>query len=259
MHSIFEARTTLRRINSGFGFAGKQIFHDNCIVIGDDINVIDTDCFSSQYIGLGGPLIFKGFVCLEPRSITSPLITDIVFEGDASISEDAFFSKTANSEMYNNYTLFCRMGSAVEKFAKSHGFRFRTLNEFNKPDSNACNCLTYNEAKVIIIKNHSCFLSINADGFVFCKRAEKRNANYVFYQSPFIKDSFKESADGFMDAFQSIATKREKEKYDWVLPNRILLEIFLNKRNAKKYLSALEIAFKDKEIEKYIMYFVVIK
>ena len=257
MHSIFLTTTKLSRTNTALccGGSGEQIFQDNCLVIKRHINCIDSNCFDEWYIGPGGSLIFEGFVYLKPHSITSPLITNIVFKQDARLSRDAFFSKTANSNMYKNYVLFCYKDSNVEKFAKRYGFKFHTLDEFIKPKDKISEHWVCSYSNNVLVEKSNCFLRVNEDRFIFCKRAEKRNGDYIFIESPFIKDSFKKGIDTFIKAFSSVATPREKEKYVFNTGSQLFLTISLNKKNLRKYLLALQKAFKDTAVENYLRYF----
>ena len=256
MHSIFELRTTLSRTDTSLCFgSGVTIFRENCLVIDKHINCIESGCFDEWYIGPGGSLIFKGFIDLKPNSIISPLITDIVFEQDARISDDAFFSKTVNADLYKNYTFYSYKGSEVEKYANVHGFTFHLLEDFSRPKEITFDCGVCRYASSITFTMNNYYLNINEDRFIFYKKAEKRNGDYLFVESPFVRDSFKKEVVEFINEFLAISTNKEKEKYVCDLGEQLFLAISLNKKNSKKYLGALQKAFKDKEIENYINYF----
>ena len=257
MHSIFLSRTELSRIDTTLCFIpGLRLFNDGRLVVNEDIHTIATACLDEYYIGPGGTLVFKGFIRLAPRSITSPLITDIVFEQDAEISEDAFFSETVNSNLYKNYTLYCRKDSEVEKFAEEHGFDFRDIADYPKRrvDGFECWVCGYDNNITIEAKNHR--LDINEDRFVFSKRSEKRNGDYLFVQSPYVRDSFKSQVANFIQAFLSMSTQEEKDECAGSQGRQLFLTIALNAKNSNHYLAALRNAFKDSEIEDYLDYFI---
>ena len=255
MHSVFDVIGRLKRIDTGLCYGGgTDIFKDGVIFIDDHINVIGTNCFDEYYIGPSCPIIFKNIVFLEPYSITSPLITEIVFMVDANLSPRAFYSKTVNSDLNKNYILYGPKDSNVEKYAKKHGFVFRTLDNFVKPNNNKPQCWICDyDSNIIITKDDYC-LTVNEDRFIFYKKAKERNGDYIFVQSPYAEDSFKKEVKVFINEFMNCSTSIQRERYCWKPSRQVFLTISLNEKDTEKFLTTLLKAFKGTDVENYLSY-----
>ena len=253
MHNIFRVERHLTKTTTSLcvgGGSGSVIFSANGVIVKNDISCIDENCFDERYIGPGGYLIFKGFVKVGPHTITSPLFKDIVFEQDASLNENAFFSKLVNSNLYKNFILYSKKGGNVERFAKEHGFTFKELNNFKISSNGNNSSLVCQYKRNIELRGQTKILYVNEDRFIYAKKAKTKNGEYVFYQSPFIKDKYLKEVETIINRFGKDEKHMTLRGFDqkWFF-------IKLNFFNYKKYMTVFEKFFYNTELYTYLKHF----
>lgn len=250
MHNIFGVERHLSKITTSLcvgGGSGSVIFSANGVIVKNDISCIDENCFDKRYIGPGGYLIFKGFVKVGPHAITSPLFKDIVFEQDASLNENAFFSKLVNSNLYKNFILYSKKGGNVERFAKEHGFTFKELNSFKLSSDSNNYCLVCQYKRNIEFSRGTKRIYVNEDRFIFLDKAKKKNGNYVFFQSPFINGKYLKEAETILNHYE-----KDKKHMLYTGIDQKWFYVTLNIFNVKKYVAVLEKTFGHTEVFKYL-------
>lgn len=250
MHSIFRTERRLVKSTTALCFGSNTdsiAFKNNGVVINKDITVVSKGCFDEHYIGPGGFIIFKDFIRLEPESITTPLFKEIVFENDGWIDDNAFFSNCVNSNLNKNYILYGPKDSHVKEFAEKNGFAFKELPKFNGSKEGTHYTLVCQYKRNIKISKGSCALSINEDRFIFVKKARKRNADYIYYQSSFIRDQFLKEVESIINRFET-----DKKYMSYTGTDQKWFYIQLNLLNTKRYMQIFDEVFKNTEVIKYL-------
>ena len=258
MHSVFIQKVKLCRFSTSLCYDSRPSYvnfsNKGVVIDNKGVTSISKGCFNENYIGPGGSLSFKSFITLEKESVTSPLFKDIIFENDASIDVNAFFSRVVNSNLYKNYTLYCYKGSKVEQFALKHGFTFKELSEVNIDNHNNKVVLTSSYRQNIRVVRYPYELLINEDRVVFIKTALKRNVDYIYYQTPFIRNKYSNETKLFIEAFLKLLNKK-RLKWLFDTGNQKWLTIKINKKTELKYMPLLEDIFKNTDVINYIQYF----